>query len=534
VLAGEEIRWDPPVAPITLDGVLDGGLAIRDDGLGGGTVVDADPVTGAWGAVLELSVDPPLLRVAARDMGEWLTSLFARHREVLRSLADIADDERVEVYWQRTAELWPTGPAVPAQPVEALVSSGDREVRAFAKELPAGARLYDLRSVRPGAWIDLLDIPPGDGFRRMGSTWLLAAHADVAAPVPSAVTVADPVPRPLPAVWRFALPGGAGAADAARTALRAATASARHGGPEASGPDREITRDARWQTSRAEAIAALPVLVPPDVDLIGRVLVPDGDAVIPVLAAPQPYFSLSTPPLPGAPSLRLTCRDDRLDVYIDLPDQDRGSERVAREFLAHVGRLQRAGILPADAGERAAAWLATARHRPPGSPRQLAFERQVAAALWRAPRLDIGRLIVDLGTTYPRPGPPPARLVSAVAAAAEQAEVRLEWGAGSGGPPLDEPALDALAAAVQSDPARVRWRYRPPPSRERDEIDLVLWLNTEPQESGAPNHVPGRTWLVVGVGEEHGATWDADGVRDRVSAAVGLSAEQVSHRWRSG
>ena len=119
---------------------------------------------GAWGPVLFVCHDPPVLLYQSNDLAGFLSVLLDSYRPGGSStLRAVYEDER---------GIWPGNPL--ARPVEEARASHDSTLREFAVTLPDGSLVADLRECTVGSGIVWGCFGPRTELRRHGDDLLLA------------------------------------------------------------------------------------------------------------------------------------------------------------------------------------------------------------------------------------------------------------------------------------------------------------------------------------------------------------------------
>ncbi len=108
------------------------GFELANDGCGNSWVVDVNPSSGAWGATLFLSHDPPVVAVQAPDLASFIEQ------------AANGDDQARRRVTAATHTIWKSDPGL--LPRAAALNSGDEAISAFARALPEDFAVSDLRA----------------------------------------------------------------------------------------------------------------------------------------------------------------------------------------------------------------------------------------------------------------------------------------------------------------------------------------------------------------------------------------------------
>lgn len=134
-------------------------IALLGDGLGNFWVVDVSP-NGAWGAVLFVCHDPPVIVVQAADLAGFL-------KQVLNAGGVNSETSLEYVRSLATTRIWRDDPWL--IPVQVARGAQDVVVSQFAGQLPDNYRVADLRSRKVGSGFSWGKAGPQGDLRRHGA-----------------------------------------------------------------------------------------------------------------------------------------------------------------------------------------------------------------------------------------------------------------------------------------------------------------------------------------------------------------------------
>lgn len=138
--ARERTQW--------LEDIFPCGSLLFPDGFGNDFFVEVDPKSGEWGAVFYACHDAPALVLVQPGLAEFLVSYFECFRRFVEGgdhMIDFANGQAAHLYYKK--------PGLQKAP-EAITSS-DPIIADFARTLPEGAQVADLRAKTPGSGFPL-------------------------------------------------------------------------------------------------------------------------------------------------------------------------------------------------------------------------------------------------------------------------------------------------------------------------------------------------------------------------------------------
>ena len=144
---------------VELDSIVPCPVALLGDGCGNFWVVDVHR-TGAWGAILFVCHDPPVIAIQAPDLASFLSQVLALGES---DGSNILDDVRNGA----TTNIWKTDPWL--IPVQDARQAHDGVVSSFAEQLPESFCVADLRSLAVGSGFSWGKAGPAADVRRNGS-----------------------------------------------------------------------------------------------------------------------------------------------------------------------------------------------------------------------------------------------------------------------------------------------------------------------------------------------------------------------------
>lgn len=164
----------PPVGFVDLRGeetsgleeILPRGRVLLGDGFGNQWVIDVDTGSGVWGPVFFVCHDPPVLVLQSVDLAEFLDQVFDLGRPPKRSAIHHVRTEVVR-------QVWTADPFL--NPVEGFRQVADETLATFARQLPDGWMVADLRSLQPAQGFAWGRFGPNTCLRRSESDLIFAA-----------------------------------------------------------------------------------------------------------------------------------------------------------------------------------------------------------------------------------------------------------------------------------------------------------------------------------------------------------------------
>lgn len=139
--------------------ILPSPVALLGDGCGNFWVVDVSPI-GAWGVILFVCHDPPVIAVQAADLGSFLG-------QVLNPGGSNTENTLDYVRNAATTRIWKDDPWLVS--VQVARRSQDRTVSKFAEQLPDNYRVADLRLKKIGSGFSWGKGGPTTDIRRIGT-----------------------------------------------------------------------------------------------------------------------------------------------------------------------------------------------------------------------------------------------------------------------------------------------------------------------------------------------------------------------------
>jgi SMI1/KNR4 family protein SUKH-1 len=155
------------VDSFAFEDLLPTSIALAGDGGGNFWVVDVNSQTGAWGRVVFVSHDPPVLVVQAADLSEFIEQVLGIVRPGQRQAWSESRDTAVSRAWRDEPYLMSR--------TEAL-ASGDELVAEFAERVPEPYRIADLRGAPNGVGFSWGRAGPAAKPRRCGAELLFAVE----------------------------------------------------------------------------------------------------------------------------------------------------------------------------------------------------------------------------------------------------------------------------------------------------------------------------------------------------------------------
>jgi hypothetical protein len=149
-----------------LEEILPCGRTILVDGSGNQWVIDIHPGSGLWGAIFYVCHDPPVLVVQASNLAQFLDQVFDLRRQSRRGAIEWVRREVVPGIWAVDSL---------SKPAESLREVVDSQLATFARELPDGWMIADLRNLEPGQGFVWGRNGPATLLRRSDSHLLFAA-----------------------------------------------------------------------------------------------------------------------------------------------------------------------------------------------------------------------------------------------------------------------------------------------------------------------------------------------------------------------
>jgi hypothetical protein len=144
---------------IGLEDIFPNAYSIGADGYGNFWVLDLLPTTTSWGPVFYVCHDPPVVAYQSATIEEFLNGTLEMWKDRAKSQVDLVHEKVVRRIWKENPDLMTP---------EALSSSGDEALRAFAASLPPGALIADLRQPALGDGFSWGRFGPKTTVRRAG------------------------------------------------------------------------------------------------------------------------------------------------------------------------------------------------------------------------------------------------------------------------------------------------------------------------------------------------------------------------------
>jgi len=143
------------------------GLPIATDEAGNDWVIDISAETGAWGPVVFMCHDPPVLAIQAPDLAQFLGQVFEQGRA--------QSSNRMSSVREATNRIWRDDPYL--LDIESSRASPDPAVARFSKLLPQTFRVADLRRLEIGSGFAWGRNGPTTTVKRYGSELLFGVEA---------------------------------------------------------------------------------------------------------------------------------------------------------------------------------------------------------------------------------------------------------------------------------------------------------------------------------------------------------------------
>lgn len=151
----------------TFPSVFPKAVTLAGDGSGNFWVLDVREDSGAWGRVLFVSHDPPVVVVQGSDLAQFISQVLAVGRsDDAQKLDDVVTHACLRI-WREDPDLID---------VVAARRSADRLLSTFSAELPDTYRIADLRTARTGAGFSWGRNGPQSDVRRFGSELLFGVE----------------------------------------------------------------------------------------------------------------------------------------------------------------------------------------------------------------------------------------------------------------------------------------------------------------------------------------------------------------------
>jgi hypothetical protein len=151
---------------VELDWIVPCPVALLGDGCGNFWVVDVHR-SGAWGAILFVCHDPPVIAIQAPDLASFLNQILEPSGS---DASNILDDVRNGA----TMRIWKTDPWLIS--VQDARQARDDVVSSFAEQLPENFRVADLRSLTVGSGFSWGKAGPATDIRRNGSALIFGVE----------------------------------------------------------------------------------------------------------------------------------------------------------------------------------------------------------------------------------------------------------------------------------------------------------------------------------------------------------------------
>lgn len=161
------VRFDGGSGSVDLAGAFTRSLALLGDGAGNFWIVDINPADGAWGAVLFVCHDPPVLAVQAPDLSAFLLQVLAPAETTPPNALAYVQRDALRTIWKRDPWLISAPDAR---------TSRDPLVSNFAAQLPEAFYVADLRSREVGSGFSWGTAGPNANVRRAGVDLLFAVE----------------------------------------------------------------------------------------------------------------------------------------------------------------------------------------------------------------------------------------------------------------------------------------------------------------------------------------------------------------------